>query len=328
MTTDDGFETVDRASLSALCTTVLTRAGASERTAAVLTRAAFFAEDHGFNSVGLSHLLDYASAMEEGRLDGRAVPDVSWAAPSLLVADARRGVFHTGFDDAFDRLTEGARINGVTVLVQHSAYAGGQLGWFTDRVAREGLLSLATITSSPLLSTGPGVERVFGTNPMAYSVPRETEPPITVDQASSATAMASVREAALRGDALPEGWAIDARLQPTTDPGAALEGAVLPFGGYKGANIAWFVELFSSMAGSSWSLDAPSAWDGGESPSVGMFLLAVDPAAVDPAYARRVEEHVARLAGLGVRRPGIQQLADPSAPIRVLTRVLETLRRP
>lgn len=321
-------QAVDRPTLTALCVSSLTRAGASPHTAEVLTRAAFFAEDHGFGSVGLSHLLDYVSAMKEGRLDGGAVPEVSWAAPSLLVADARHGVFHTGFEDAFDRLTRGARTNGVTVLVQHGAYAGGQLGWFTDRVAREGLLSLATITSSALLSTGPGVGRVFGTNPMAYSVPRETEPPITVDQASSITAMASVREAALRGGALPEGWAIDADLQPTTDPSAALGGAVLPFGGYKGANIAWFVELFSSMAGGLWSLDAASAWDGAKSPSVGMFLLAVDPVAVDPSYTLRVEEHVTRLAELGVRRPGMRQLSDPAAPIRVRNEVLEALRRP
>lgn len=327
MTTADSFETVARSELRELCSSSLVRAGATPRTAGLLTQAAFFAEDHGFSSVGVSHLLDFRAALEDGRLDGSAVPHVSQAAPALLVADARGGCFHTAFEEAFDQLVEGARSNGTMILLQRNAYAGGQLGWFTDQVARAGLLSLATITSSALLSTGPGVGRVFGTNPMAYSVPRATDSPITVDQASSVTAMASVRDAAARGETLPEGWAIDAALEPTTDPARALDGAVLPFGGYKGGNMAWFVELFSSLAGGAWSIDAPSAWDGSKSPSVGMFLLAVDPAAVDPDYPNRVQEHVDRLEGMGVRRPGMESLAASDSPIAVRNDVLAALRR-
>lgn len=326
MTSDDGIEAVDRGELRRICSRRLQHAGAAERTSELLLDAAFFAEDHGFSSVGISHLLDYVCAMEEGRLDGGAVPHVSAAAPALLAADARGGIFHVGFDEAFERLVDGARANGTMVLLQRNAYAGGQLGWFTDRVARAGLMALATITSSPLLSTGPGVGRVFGTNPMSWSVPRATEPPITVDQASSVAAMATVRDASVRGDTLPSGWAIDADLEPTTDPSRALEGAVLPFGGYKGGNIAWFVELFASVGGGSWSLDAPSAWDGSQSPAVGMFLLAMDPAAVDTDYPSRVQEHVDRLARLGVRRPGIELLADIDSPISVRADVLAALQ--
>lgn len=305
MTPADEAELVDRATLRNLCTQAMSRSGASPKVAELLAEAALFAEDHGFSSVGASHLLDFAAAMREGRLDGGAAPSVAEIAPALLVCDARQGIFHTGFDVAFHRVVASARSNGVTVLVQHGAYAGGQLGWFTDRVARAGLMALATVTSSPLMSTGAGVARVFGTNPMAFSVPCDDEAPITVDQASSAAAFASVREAASTGATLPDGWALDAGLQPTNDPAAALDGAMLPFGGYKGANIAWFVELFSSLAGGSWSIDAPSAFDGKQSPSVGMFLLAIDPTGVDPGYATRVRRHVERLAELGVRRPGL-----------------------
>jgi (2R)-3-sulfolactate dehydrogenase (NADP+) len=326
MTTGATTETLERPDLHRLCRARLLAAGASPRTADLLVEAAFFAEDHGFSSVGVAHLLDFVAAMEDERLDGGAVPEISAAAPALLSVDARGGAFHVGFDDAFDQLVAGARADGTMVLVQRNAYAGGQLGWFTDRVARAGLMSLAAITSSPLLSPAAGVGRVFGTNPMSWSVPRASEPPITVDQASSTTAMANVRDFAARGEPLPEGWAIDAGLAPTTDAVEALDGAVLPFGGYKGGNIAWFVELFATMGGAAWSLDAPSAWDGSQSPAVGMFLLAIDPAAVDAAYPLRVQQHVDRLAGLGVRRPGIVRLADENSPITVESELLAALR--
>ena len=87
---------------------------------------------------------------------------------------------------------------------------------------------------------------------------------------------------------------------PTTDPEAALAGALLPFGGYKGANIALLVELLSSMAGGSWSMDAPP-WDSGSrSPSIGMFVLADRPPRRRTAFPSGAEDHLDRLAAQGV----------------------------
>lgn len=76
---------------------------------------------------------------------------------------------------------------------------------------------------------------------------------------------------------------MDAGGRLTTDPAAALVGAPLPFDRYKGANIALLIELLSAMTGGSWSVDAPP-WDSGSrSPSIGMFVLVVDPCTVDPS---------------------------------------------
>jgi (2R)-3-sulfolactate dehydrogenase (NADP+) len=72
-------------------------------------------------------------------------------------------------------------------------------------------------------------------------------------------------------------------------------GALLPFGGYKGANIAMMVEMLSAMSGASWSLDAGSFNSGQRSPSVGMFLIAINPTAFDPGYIPRVEAQLERL---------------------------------
>ena len=49
------------------------------------------------------------------------------------------------------------------------------------------------------------------------------------------------------GQPLPEGWAIDADGQPTTDPAAALAGAMLPFGGHKGSAIGTMIELLAGV---------------------------------------------------------------------------------
>jgi (2R)-3-sulfolactate dehydrogenase (NADP+) len=305
---------VNRHEVVALCLAALDAVGADRRVAELLTETALFAEDRGRAVVGVAHLLDHVDAMQDGRLDGRAVPLLGHPAPTITLSDARGGIAQTGFDGAFAGLVKAARQYGLAVFAQQGSFTCGPLGWFTERLADAGLVAVATAVSPAVLAAGQGTRRVFGTNPMAWSVPRPDRAPLTVDQASSSTAFVSVRDAAAQGTPLPEGWAVDADGRPTTDPEAALDGALLPFGGYKGANIALLVELLSSMAGGNWSMDAPP-WDSGaRSPSVGMFVLAVDHGAVGLGFRARAAEHLGRLADSGVQLPGDRRTGPSTVP--------------
>jgi (2R)-3-sulfolactate dehydrogenase (NADP+) len=146
------------------------------------------------------------------------------------------------------------------------------------------------------MAAGGSKGAVFGTNPLAFAVPGGPGTrPFVFDQASSKTALVNVREAARDYAAIPDGWAVDSSGRPTTDAAEAMMGALLPFGGYKGANIAMMVEMLSAMSGASWSLDAGSFNSGQRSPSVGMFLIAINPTAFDPGYIPRVEAQLERL---------------------------------
>ena len=315
----DDVVAVNRHEVAALCLAALDAVGARRRVAELLTEAALFAEDRGKGVVGVGHLLDHVDAMEDGRLDGRAVPRIDHPSPAVTTSDARGGIAQAGFDESFPGLVQAAHHHGLAAFGQRGSFTCGPLGWFTERLADAGLVAVATAVAPAVLAAGPGTGRIFGTNPMAYSVPRPGRAPLTVDQASSSTAFVSVRDAAARGTPLPEGWAVDADGRPTTDPEAALAGALLPFGGYKGANIALLVELLSSMTGGTWSMDAPP-WDSGSrSPSVGMFVLAIDYRAVEHStggggFPARVEGHLERLTGSGVRLPGDRRTRLPSVP--------------
>jgi L-2-hydroxycarboxylate dehydrogenase (NAD+) len=56
-----------------------------------------------------------------------------------------------------------------------------------------------------------------------------------------------VKLAAQRGETMPEGWMIDRRGRPLTDPARASEGLLLPIGGPKGYGLAF---VFGLLAGS------------------------------------------------------------------------------
>ena len=65
---------MNRHEVVALCLAALDAVGAGRRVAELLTETALYAEDRGKAVVGVAHLLDHVDAMDDGRLDGRAVP--------------------------------------------------------------------------------------------------------------------------------------------------------------------------------------------------------------------------------------------------------------
>ncbi|MDX6231115.1 MAG: (2R)-3-sulfolactate dehydrogenase [Nocardioidaceae bacterium] len=246
-------------------------------------------------AVGVAHLFDYLEAMRAGRMDGSAEPAVERTARSVIVADAQSGTAQVAFAAAFDDLVTATRATGLGMLTMRSSYTVGELGYYVRQLADAGLIAVAGANSPALMSFAGSSGPVLGTNPLAYACPRPGRRPIVVDQASSQTAYVNIRQAAENGEPIPSGWAVDAGGVPTTDASAALGGALLPFGGYKGGNIALLVELLAVMSGAQWSLDAPAFDHGTASPGVGMFVIAIDPSGFAEPLPQRLEAHFIRL---------------------------------
>ena len=278
-------------------------AGASEAAARSLALATVSANAHGKGSSGFSHLIDYLTALRAGRIVGDAEPLVT--SPAAIHCDARGGIAQLGFDRTFDDLRRRAETFGLALFTQSGSYTTGELGYYPRRLAEAGLIALAA-TSGPALMTVPGARTaVYCTNPLAFASPLDDGPPLLIDQASSATAFVELRRYAERGEALPPGWAVDADGQPTTDPHAAMRGALLAFGGARGANIALMVEVLAAgLTGANWALDAPSFTSGDRSPGAGLMVVAITPALLAPDFPQRLRLQLNRLAELGVHIPG------------------------
>jgi (2R)-3-sulfolactate dehydrogenase (NADP+) len=279
--------------------------GASDEAALALARATVSASAHGKGSSGFSHLIDYLTALRAGRIVGNAEPLITSPAPAAIHCDARGGIAQAGFDLAFDSLCERAQTFGIALFAQNGSYTTGELGYYPRRLAEVGLVAFAA-TSGPALMTVAGARTpVYCTNPIAFAAPLDEGPPLLIDQASSATAFVQLRHYAERGETLPAGWAVDADGEPTTDPKAALRGALLAFGGARGANIALMVEVMAAgLAGANWALDAPSFISGDRSPGAGLLVIAITPALLAPDFPQRLRLQLDRLEKLGVHIPG------------------------
>lgn len=296
---------------TALCRMAALGAGASDETARSIAAAAVAAEAEGNKAVGLSHYIDYLEALEAGRIRGKAEPAITRPALAVYLSDAQGGAAHTGFDRVFDDIAKAARLFGVTIFSQKNAYTAGALGYFTGRLAEQGLISFAATNGPAVLAGSGSTKPVYCTNPMSFACPQADGAPLIVDQSSSATAFVNIRKAAADGKAIPEGWALDADGNPTTDPTAAMKGALLAFGGPRGANIALMVEVLAAgLSGANWSLDAPWFSGGPDSPGTGLFVLAVEPKLLDPDFEKRMKDQLDRLdRRYGVHIPGLSKAA-------------------
>ena len=301
-----------------LCRRALHAAGASPAVAESTARALVAGEAAGQGGHGLSRVAMYCGFLRNGRADGAAVPAVVAERGGAALVDARHGLAYPALELAEWEAETRARGHGVAFVGVRNSHHAGAMGLPVARLAGRGLVALA-LTNSPAAMPVPGGRRpLLGTNPVAAAFPRADAPPLVVDLALSAVARGRILKAKQEGRPIPEGWAVDADGRPTTDPDAALGGAMLALGGTKGALLALVVELLcAALAGAALGFEADSFFSAeGNRPALGHALLAVDPGALAgrAVFGERVEALVAAmLAEPGVRLPGDGRRAAEAA---------------
>jgi (2R)-3-sulfolactate dehydrogenase (NADP+) len=293
---------------------MLVASGASALQAGATARSIRDAEAEGIRTVGLSYLPTYCEHVRCGKVLGDAVPTVSQPRAATVVVDAGNGFCHPAFEAGEAPLVHATRACGVGVLAISHSYSAGVLGWFVERLARQGLVAVMFANSSSLMVAWGGKRPFFGTNPIAWAAPRAGGDPVVADLSSSTVAWVTVNAAAQRGEPIPLGWALDVDGQPTTDAQAALAGSRTPAAGHQGSALALLVDVMSGgVAGSNFSHEA-SGFGGNEGgpPDVGQVVLAIDPSATMGAgFVGRIEaDLLAMVSEPGVRLPGDNRLAS------------------
>lgn len=282
-----------RGELTELCESALLGSGASPAQAAVLADATAEAELLARRPVGVSHLVDYADGFRSGRI-APGSPSLEQRTAVISAVDCHGGLAQHGFDHALPGLCAGATEHGLSVVALRHCFTAGELDYYVRRLNRQGLLGLACANSPALVTVAGARGPLLGSNPLAFGVPLPHGRRLAFDQASSAAAWVAVRNAAISDDPIPATWAVDSSGAPTTSAAAALEGALLPFGGYKGGNIALLVEVLATLAGGMFSTDAPPFTSGAASPSVGVTVVAVSTETLNPGYLRRLDAQLDR----------------------------------
>lgn len=290
--------------LAALLAAILRGCGASDSVADLIARNCAGCERDGSKSHGIFRMRGYVSTIRSGWLDPAAVPVVEDAGAAFLRVDARRGLAQPALAAAARLAAERARAHGACIVSIRDSQHFSALWPDVEPFAEQGLIALSVVNSMAVTVPAGARRPVFGTNPIAFAAPVAGRGPFVFDMATSAWSHGDVQIARREGRRLPAGVGVDAAGDPTTDPGAVLDGgALLPFGGHKGSALSMMIELLgAALTGGKFSTEVDwSAHPGALIPHTGQFLLLIDPArAGGLPFADRAADLAATLRAAGL----------------------------
>jgi len=316
--------------------------GQAVEAAALLVRS----ELRGYTTHGMTRVPSYVERLRAGDFNPRpAMTHRQFAGGIVLDADGAMG--QVAGPHAVRLGLEALESSASVLVAIQSCGHLGALGIHALQAAEAGAFCMIGQRTPPLLALEGFTRAGIGHNPVAFGCPLPGGAPIVFDVACSVAARGHILLAAREGRPIPEGWAVDADGEPTTDAERALGGALLPMGGHKGIGIAMMVEcLAGALAATAGSLD-PARNDmtsGGAVGRQGGFVWLVKPDAfagedLFGAYMAQWTGTYLAAGGEGARLPGArgdalehagkaQGIALPASIVRELQTLGERLGIP
>lgn len=263
--------------LQTFATAALETQGVPHRDAELTARSLVEADRRGISSHGLLRLPLYVSALLEGGIASKPQIRIEESGAAAATLDGGAGLGQVVMQSAVDWTRSCVPKSGVAAIAVHNSshYGAGQ--FWTDQLAADGIIGILTSSTGPVTAPYGGAKTVLGTNPLTIALPTGDDP-LTVDMATSAGALGKVMAAKQAGKTIPEGWAVDDSGRPTTDPDAAISGALLPFGGHKGSGLSVLLEgLAAALTPATFAYETEDIWERpGSQMNNGHLLIALD----------------------------------------------------
>jgi LDH2 family malate/lactate/ureidoglycolate dehydrogenase len=137
----------------------------------------------------------------------------------------------------------------------------GIAGFYTEMAARQDMIGICMTNTAALGVPTFGRNAMYGTNPIAVSIPALDGKMFTLDMATTCVTRGKIEVYDRENKALPLGWAVDTTGKGTTDAHRLLEdmlfqrgGGMMPLGGegeqssgYKGYGLAVLVDIMTAI---------------------------------------------------------------------------------
>jgi LDH2 family malate/lactate/ureidoglycolate dehydrogenase len=236
----------------------------------------------GHDSHGVIRILHYIEMARAGEVNPAATPALLGIDGATARVDGGWGWGQLSMRLAVETAIELARQYGLGAATVVRSYHIGRVAPYVEQIARAGMIGLATSNAGPAVAPYGGRDRVMGTNPIAWAVPRaDGKAPICLDVATSSVAEGKLRVAQAKGEPITPGLILNNEGRPSIDPNDFYAGgALVPFGAHKGSGFSILAQLIGvGLAGA--TPDVLRVKRGGNGP----FVLAMDIARFRPLEA-------------------------------------------
>jgi LDH2 family malate/lactate/ureidoglycolate dehydrogenase len=269
----------------------------------------------GADAHGVFRLPQYVKRIVAGGLNRTPNITVDRTAAATALVDGDNGFGHLVMSRAAETTIAMAREAGIGWAGVRRSNHAGPAGLYAEMPARHGMIGLySAVASANHMAVWGGAETLLGTNPLAIGLPTEDEP-IVFDMATTVVSYGTVKNYALQGRTMPEGWLVNRHNgTPLTDPRRSADGLLLPIGGYKGSGLALMLGLLAgTLNGAAMGRDVIDFNADSESETnTGHFIAALDVARFVPlaTFTAETDRHLRDLRA-SPRLPGFDAIRLP-----------------
>lgn len=211
----------------------------------------------GHQSHGVLRLSWYLERLRSGVMTPVTQGEHLVNTPAVSVIDGHDGVGQVLAARGMQEAIAKAKQNGTAAVAIRNSNHFGTVMYYTRMAAEAGCVAFMTCNGGPAMAPWGGYrDKIIGTNPWSLAAPAGNAPPLMLDIANTGVARGKIYLARNRGEKIPEGWALNAAGEPTTDPTEAINGIILPMAGHKGYAIGVMMDIFAGVLSGSQFLSA------------------------------------------------------------------------
>lgn len=287
--------------LQEIATRIFQGAGSPDEEARLMSRYLINANLMGHDSHGVIRIPQYLTNVKQGGCVPGAPLDVVQETPATAVFNANWGYGQVATTRAMEVAVEKAATQAVSSVGIHNCNHIGRLGEYTLLATKRDMIGIVTVNghgTGHIVVPYGGAEGRMVTNPISVGIPTGQREPIVLDMATSVVAEGKVRVKRNRQEPTPEGWLVDNKGVPTTDPAdlyTSPRGALLPLGGliagHKGYGLSLVVEILSGALTRAGCAQSDVSRGGAN----GVFILVLNIAAFTPVedFKQEVDQFTA-----------------------------------
>jgi LDH2 family malate/lactate/ureidoglycolate dehydrogenase len=236
---------VDCGKLKNLTEGIFKKVGCDDKEAEVITDLLISADLRGVRSHGVIRIKQYTAKIKGGGARVNAGMEIIRETPVTAIIDAKGAPGAVASDKAVQVAREKAAVSGLSLVSVKNSNHFGMAGYWALKLAGEDMVGVCGSNTSPSMPMPGAKERSIGNNPFALAYSGNRYKDVCVDMACSVVAGGKVKDLASRGLPIPFGWFLDADGNPSNDPDKV--GLLLPFGGHKGAGVAFMIETLGTF---------------------------------------------------------------------------------
>lgn len=263
--------------LKQVAVSILKELNATDEEAAVVAENLVRADMRGIHSHGVNYLKLVSDRVGAHLMDISSNIRLVKDADTTAVLDGGNGFGQVAAHRAMRISIQKGRNFGIGLTVVRNTNNIGFLSFYTLMAAEEGMIGICACNAAPSMAPWGGSEPFLGTNPLSVAIPTDSQAPVVLDMSASVVARGKIRRAQRLKDEIPIGWALNEKGEPTTEPGAALKGTLLPIGGPKGYGLALIIDVLAGMiSGSKYGKHVETFHQLRGPTGIGVLTMAID----------------------------------------------------